>query len=644
MRLDLKPLVKSTQKQRPYGVADIEAHDWKEHLITGFYCKDSIGEEILEYFYGGKHDVLDFLDFVTSDENPVNEIFCHFGGGYDFLFFLEAAFDKDYYLIDKIIPRGSSLLSFELSRLESTADYEYFNCIDPKLYVRKYEGRWYYKARSIVFRDSGAMLPASLGSLTKSFGVSNKKLDIDYSFKTVTPELITYLESDLKGLYQVIEKYRQWPLIVKAGSASTIAGQAMKIFRTTMTKPLKSLPKNADIFIRRAYFGGRTEIFKPLYYPGGKEAKPIHCFDVNSLYPTVMRDTEFFPGNFKEFTNNYNPDAIGYFEAEVEVPEDMYAPPLATMHKINGSEKLIFPVGRFTGRWSTREIEYARSIGVKIIKIGRGAIFENAGPLFRRYVDLLYEIRQKSPKDSVDNVLAKLLLNSCYGRFGLKLVREKIEFDTGECGLEFMAELKSSEGKTFRLMTQEVEAQNTFTNVGIAGWVAAEGKLLMHKKLLPIAEDVYYMDTDSLFTPQLLEDTRDLGGLKKEYSADSACFLLPKTYCLKSADSIFELKDKNNKVVMGDRKIVMKGFEKRDIGHFTFEDFLAQLEGEPRLRCNTSKRLAKFKTAIRRGNFLSNTEESFKEIRAKYDKRHIIKLANQKYDTRPLCIKNGEII
>jgi len=40
-------------------------------------------------------------------------------------------------------------------------------------------------------------------------------------------------------------------------------------------------------------------------------------------------------------------------------------------------------------------------------------------PLFNNYVENLFNLRQSSPKNTPINIIAKLLLNSLYGRFGM---------------------------------------------------------------------------------------------------------------------------------------------------------------------------------------------------------------------------------
>lgn len=643
----LEPILADEKiKTEYFAVADIEASDWIKFLVVGYFTKTDKGI-ILKTFT----DLRQFFWFLFSKEQERNVIYAHFGGKYDFLFFIRTVLTElDGFTVENIIPRGSSMLSFKVTEVgESKDGYdEEGEKIKSKNIVRHTKDGIIYRKRVIEFRDSSAMLPFSLRSLCENFKVEHPKLDIDYSkIKEITPELLKYLEHDLRGLYEVIEKYYEWPLIKRAGTSYTMASQAMKVLRVFLKKPIYSLTSEHDEFVRKSYFGGRTEIFKPLFMGSSKNL--LSCWDVNSLYPTVMRNNDF-PIYPKEWVSDYREGEMGFYEAQVQVPE-MYIPPLGTMFEIKGTKKLIFPVGKFWGNWTSIELEYAKSLGVKILKIGKGVLFKNGGPIFEDYVNELYKIREKAIKNSVDDILAKLLMNSCYGRFGLKRDRENVVLDMGQPGVEPLVEIPLDNGeRIIRLMKEKKTLDKTFSNVAVANWVTSHARIFMHKLYTKKADDLYYTDTDSIFCktgqPDGFKADKSLGALKHEYDCDSACFLLPKTYLAHNTEKIFKtgLKDLSGQDILSDRKIVMKGFDKKKIQHFEFDDFMNALEGELRLlKVTNSPKFATFKSAIRKGKFVTMLEESTKEIRSVYDKRRIIKTGNKLYDTEPLHIKNGKI-
>ena len=78
----------------------------------------------------------------------------------------------------------------------------------------------------------------------------------------------------------------------------------------------------------------------------------------------------------------------------------------------------IAPVGRFTGWFYSRELTLAIKLGYKV-EILKGYHYSNNVVLFKDYMDKLYNLRTQYPKTDVLNLIAKLLGNSFYGRFGM---------------------------------------------------------------------------------------------------------------------------------------------------------------------------------------------------------------------------------
>lgn len=652
-RYDLRPLIRDANRATPeFAVCDIESRRWIHFLVIGLAWKthDKESGEVIDRQYHYFKNMTEFCEFIFDKElQPHDTIFAHFGGKFDFSFILkEFFFSSDKYRIGTIIPRGSGMLCFEVSTF--TREDEIPGWCNPEKDVlgKTKDGKFLIRNRTITFRDSSAMLPFGLGSLAENFKVDYQKLEIDYdTFVEVTDEMLTYLEHDCWALYDVVSIYYRWKLIKEAGPAMTVASQAMRVFRTFMNREIPSLSPKVDMFVRESYFGGRTEIFKP-FFKQATETGLLRSYDVNSLYPSVMRDFDY-PGGFKFDTQFYLEDEMGFYDVEVEVP-DMYIPPLGTRYK-GMDNRLIFPTGVFRGVWTTIELNYAMTLGVKIRKVYKGMIFHNIGRIFKNYIEYLYDIRKKSPKGSVDDVLCKLLMNSTYGRFGLNLAREQLVLDTGEPGLEPHMDIQlDEEGKQLiRLAKKEVFLETSFSNVAIASWVTSLSRIRMHKLKMQAPHDMYYMDTDSLKTTHVYaRNDKDLGMLKLEYKIKMACFILPKTYFEDTLSAMFTLYDekgKPRKDKQTSKKIVMKGFDRRKISKFKDEDFMSALEGDMRrLRATNPEKFAPLRTAIRQNEFLALIKENPRQIRTRYNKRRIVKaFHSQVYDTEPLHIENGVV-
>ena len=568
------------RKNKEFAVVDIETMSWTKFLVGGFYD----GKKF--YLAYSLRELLR----ICAENGLKRDIFAHFGGGYDFLFFLGEAL-RDYeaeFQIVKIIPRGSLLLSIELEHVPS--------------------------GTKLTFRDSSALFPFSLERLTENFGVAHKKQKFEHD-KVTSLEVykamggLEYLEYDCKGLYECLDVFYNWPIIKRAGGSFTRSSQALRVLQTYLKKPVSYLAPNQDREIRRAYFGGRVEIFRPIC------KKKIYCYDVNSLYPTVM-EANTFPNEFEYDTPYWEPSKHGFYEAEVFVPKNLYLPPLGYLDP--KEHKLTFPTGHLKGIWSIPELKYAKELGCTV-KPTFGWIFGSAGYLFRDFIRDLHEIKRKAAPDSVDRFLAKDIMNHCYGRFGMKLERETVVIDDGSCGLTPLKEIRVG-NRTYRFCSKPLNLKS-FTNVAIAAYVTAYARIYVHRLMTSIQDELYYTDTDSLWTTRELPTSDELGALKLECTQPNAVFLLPKTY-------------------VAGGLVKMKGFDKRKIKHFTFDDFIAAFEGDlKRLSIINEPKFATFKTALRNGALVGMTKASSRQIRSRYDKRTLVKTPDG-WDSIPLHIEN----
>ena len=85
-----------------------------------------------------------------------------------------------------------------------------------------------------------------------------------------------------------------------------------------------------------------------MYIPFNKEGEYIYIYDVNSLYPFVMKEFDYpvgqptyFEGNIR---NIYN-DAFGIFYCEIESPNYLEHPIIQTHVKTRNGIRTISPLG-----------------------------------------------------------------------------------------------------------------------------------------------------------------------------------------------------------------------------------------------------------------------------------------------------------
>ena len=136
-------------------------------------------------------------------------------------------------------------------------------------------------------------------------------------------------------------------------------------------------------------------------------------------------------------------------------------------------------------------------------------------------------MKENSNKNSSSYVIAKLFLNSLYGRFGLnpslnkhliankKDIEKKLQSSKTFASLEERIDLGD-----FSMCSFHSNRSNISSNVAIASFVTAYARVIMSQYLNRKDLLVYYTDTDSLFTNKPLSadlvDSKKLGLMKLE--------------------------------------------------------------------------------------------------------------------------------
>lgn len=574
-----------------FGTFDIESRDWKHLLALGSYD----GKTYKEFF-----SMEDYIKYLFSPDNTCTTYYAHFGGIFDFLFLIDFLFTKTASDLEiesrNLIINGRKILKLEFYRQR------------PK--------------KKITFIDSSGLFPFSLKNLTESFDVKHKKLDANVElFTKVTKKMLKYMKYDVIGLYECIEKFSQAPYINKVGIKLTRSGTSFAVYKKFFDEShLHIISDQVCDFARLAYFGGRTEIFKPLYI---NKKKPLNVYDINSLYPSVMHDYEY-PSTVKSWVTEYEAEGFGIYHCLVKCPTDLKIPVLPT--KADG--KLIFPVGTFNGYWTNIELNKAIELGYEILEVHNGVTFENGGHIFKPFISHFYKERKKT-KCPVQNIIFKDIMNHLYGRLAINKVREKFSFERPEGGKLHSSIDRGEHEIRFYSVEKEIF---TYSNPVLSTFVTAYARLRLYEYFERLKFDIYYCDTDSVFTPRKLRSSKELGAMKLEYQLKEACFLLPKTY----GGTVLTVDDSHEFI----RK--MKGFQKKNISHITFEDYKNALEGDySAMKAKQSGGLAGIKTAMKKGEILTVLPDSNKQLRHKYDKRIIQKLDND-YLTIPLELSIGE--
>lgn len=201
------------------------------------------------------------------------------------------------------------------------------------------------------------------------------------------------------------------------------------------------------------------------------------------------------------------------------------------------------------------EMDNAVKLGYKF-EILWGYKFQRKN-IFKDYVETLYSLRLNYPKSNPLNLIAKLLLNSLYGRFGMIDSFSTIEIMDKKDFFDFIDEFKSDEiqstvdlgNKIMVIYRTHLADVNTMldgfkqthnVSVIIASAITAYARIHMSQFKNNPNINLYYTDTDSAYTdkpldPSLIDD-KMLGKLKLEYVCKKAIFLAPKVYYLETID------------------------------------------------------------------------------------------------------------
>jgi DNA polymerase type B, organellar and viral len=162
-------------------------------------------------------------------------------------------------------------------------------------------------------------------------------------------ETIKYCEKDCVLLYQILKKFNQIifdKFNVDALKYPTISSLAFAIFRTNYLETHKIPLITGDMYreLKSNYTGGACDVYKPYSF-----AKKIYTYDVNSLYPYVMKkqmmpvnSPTYFEGDI--FKINKNP--FGFFQVEITAPDNLYTPLLQVRIKNKSVKKTLAPLGK----------------------------------------------------------------------------------------------------------------------------------------------------------------------------------------------------------------------------------------------------------------------------------------------------------
>ena len=346
---------------------------------------------------------------------------------------------------------------------------------------------------------------------------------------------------------------------------------------------------------RDAFCGGRTNAVK-LYHHVTPTQK-IHYIDVTSLYPWVNKTCVYPKGHPHITSTPGHTDIHQYFgliQCQILPPRELYHPVLPYRH----DNKLLFPLCAtcvqdempkrpwdrsaecchtdeqrvLTGTWCSPELAKAVELGYQVQYIYEVWHFEETCQgLFEDYVNTWLKIKQEAsgwPEENmteqdkqtyIDNyfeqegirleydkieknpglrTLAKMMLNSLWGKFGQRLNKTQVQpfhdpqvfhrfLDTSTLDVRHVSVINDQLVEIHYQHQEEDIPVSPNLNIFVAAFTTCWARLRLYAALEPLGERVLYYDTDSII---FLQDEDQANPALGDYLGDFTSELDPDDY------------------------------------------------------------------------------------------------------------------
>ena len=554
----------------------------KPYLICGYDGKDYITS------YGSDQKTLfkSFFDQLLSKIKPgITYIYAHNLSGFDGIFLLKHLLS--YGKLEPLLFNGK-LISIKLKIKDENSDNK-------------------SEIKTIIFKDSYLLIPQSLRMLCKAFNVETSKSYFPFLLKNifysgVIPkfefwtdisisdfenlvskfkgkmwsfqlEAIKYCKLDCKTLHEILVKFNELifnEFKININTPLTLPALAMRIYKTHyMPKDtIYQMLGRPEWHIRESYSGGAVDVYIPHNRMTTFLEKvkaffvKLYYYDVNSLYPFVMAYNDMPIGKpivFQGDIRSTDPNAYGYFYCKITSPDNLAHPILQRRIKTSDGIRTIAGLGSWNGWIYSVEMDNAIKYGYTF-DILKGYQFDK-GNIFESYITKMYNLRLQYPKGDPMNLIAKLLMNSLYGKFGMKLT--STELAIYDCSTDFGKESLKDHIEFYKESIEDyIKIDNNFLiirntmltmkynekedmfhgqdiNIAIASAITAGARVHMSYFKNNPNFNLYYSDTDSSIIDKPLPESmvgNKLGQVKLEHVIDRAVFLAPKVYGLVTMD------------------------------------------------------------------------------------------------------------
>lgn len=458
------------------------------------------------FIYG--NDIETFIEWCKrSDENPK-------------LLFHNLKFDSQF-IISYLLTHNFTYIKDKKEKTNKSfttliTDTGAFYSIE--IYFKVYKN----KVNKVTINDSLKILNFSVEEIAKAFDLPLTKLELDYStyrerWHKLTPHEINYLRHDVEIMSRAMGYMYERGL-----TKMTIGSNALSNYKETISKfthyfPVLSTECDADI--RRSYKGGFTYL-NPVWKE--KEAKAGIVLDVNSMYPSVLRNETMPYGEPKRFYGKYEYDPC--YPLYIQVISCRFKIKSGFIPTIQIKNTMSFIANEYlesskdelvTLTLTSIDLKmFFKHYNVEDITYNGGYKFKACKGLFDKYIDYWTSEKIKAGKEGNKALytIAKLHLNSLYGKFGLstKTLRKHPYLGEDKIVHYELGEVERRDGIYIPIATfctSYARKKIIETSMAIRKW-----------SLNKYEKDLYiYSDTDSchIETPNGIEDIKDLAKFVK---------------------------------------------------------------------------------------------------------------------------------
>ena len=490
---------------------------------------------------------------------------------FDGSYILEYLFDEGYTIVTKSEDRETKTFKTMIS------DRGMFYGIEV-IFYRK--GKNIKKA---TFYDSAKLFPGmSVDDIAKAFHLPIGKLKIDYDAHnnlpvdaTLTKDEIAYITNDVKIMSIALGEFRNMGMSKITIGSCAMAEYVGMIGQRKFDRWFPKLKYHDDI--RQAYRGGFTYVAPDI---AEKKLGKGVVLDVNGLYPWALRECELPHGRPIFFKGKYEPDGmyplyIQMIRCQCELKKGKIPTvQIKNSPYFNDREYLVSSnYEDVTLCLTSVDLElFLENYDVFNLEYLSGWKFMGQRGMFDQYIDKwsAAKIEAKAAENWGLYLLAKLMLNSLYGKFGTSARRRsKIPYKKKGSPVQYAD-------------TEPEEIEGGY--VALAAFVTSHARRKTINAIQKITDDYnagrskirfYYCDTDSVHcgsadhsVPDCLEvDKFKLGAWKFESKFTQAKYLRQKCYIEMSTEDVYN--DKPEYAL----KVTVGGLPKSCHDQVTFDNF-----------------------------------------------------------------------